>query len=174
MPYPPYHLGPSTFLGLVFRKRLDVPVFVLANVAVDVEVLVVNAMGIGWPVHRYAHTLLGGAVVGIVWALMAYPLRGVFEWVMKMLQLPYRVSLWKMIFSGILGAWVHVVFDAFYHWDVKIFWPSKVMPLYRLLNKSQVNLICIGFWAAAVVLYVIILVVKARGRRSEKDSGGSA
>ena len=42
MPFTPYHFGPSGFVGLVFGKWIDLPVFVLANVIVDVEVLVVQ------------------------------------------------------------------------------------------------------------------------------------
>lgn len=79
MPYTPYHFGPSGFVGLIFKKHIDIPVFVLANVVVDVEVLVINLLGLGWPVHRYAHTLLIGAVVGAVWALVAYPMRRLFR-----------------------------------------------------------------------------------------------
>ena len=67
MPFTPYHFGPSGFVGLVFRKWIDMPVFVLANVIVDVEVLAVGLFGLGWPIHRYCHTLLIGAVVGALW-----------------------------------------------------------------------------------------------------------
>ncbi len=42
MPFTPYHFGPSGFVGLVFGKWIDLPVFVLANVIVDVEVLAVQ------------------------------------------------------------------------------------------------------------------------------------
>ena len=36
MPFTPYHFGSSGFVGLAFRKWLDVPIFVLANVIVGV------------------------------------------------------------------------------------------------------------------------------------------
>jgi len=49
MPFTPYHFGPSGFWGLAFRKWLDLPVFVLANVIVDIEVLVIWFFGLGWP-----------------------------------------------------------------------------------------------------------------------------
>ena len=75
MPITPYHFGPSGFVGLALRKWLDIPVFVLANVVVDIEVLVIRLLGLGWPAHRYSHTLLIGAVVGAIWGVAAYPLR---------------------------------------------------------------------------------------------------
>ena len=79
MPFTPYHFGPSGFVGLVFRKWIDVPVFVLANVIVDIEVLVIMLFNLGWPRHRYCHTLLIGAAVGALWGVAAYPLRNLFK-----------------------------------------------------------------------------------------------
>ena len=122
MPFTPYHFGPSGFAGLVFKKYLDLPVFVLANVIVDIEVLLYDH----WPVHRYVHTLLLGAAAGILWALAAYPCREIFAKIMELLRLPYQASLKKMITSGILGIWFHVLIDSIYHWDVRLFWPSSI------------------------------------------------
>src|SRR4030042_3204640 len=86
MPFTPYHFGPSGFLGLAFRKWLDVPVFVLANVIVDIEVLVIKLLGVEWP-HRYVHTLLLGALAGALWGIAAYQLRHPFEKIMQMLRI---------------------------------------------------------------------------------------
>jgi membrane-bound metal-dependent hydrolase YbcI (DUF457 family) len=152
MPFTPYHFGPSGFIGLTFRKWLDVPVFVLANVVVDIEVLVIRLFGLGWPYHRYTHTLLLGAIAGAIWGIAAYPLRHLFEKIMQMLRLPYQTSLWKMVVSGVLGVWLHVVIDAIYHWDVRIFWPSKAKPLYELISQEQVKTACIAFLVAAAVV----------------------
>ncbi|MDD5327860.1 MAG: hypothetical protein PHY02_08625 [Phycisphaerae bacterium] len=154
MPVTPYHFGPSVFLGLIFRKWLDVPVFVLANVIVDIEVLVISLLGLGWPMHRYAHTILIGAVVGAVWGIAAYPFRHLFGKIMQMLLIPYRTGFWKMVVSGVLGVWLHVVIDALYHWDVLIFWPSKVRPLWRLMSQWQVKIWCVVFFVAAVIVYL--------------------
>ena len=153
MPITPYHFGPSVFVGLTLRKWLDIPVFVLANVIVDIEVLVIGLLGLGWPVHRYCHTLLFGVVVGALWGIAAYPLRHFFEKIMQILRIPYQTSLWKMAVSGALGVWLHVVIDAIYHWDVQIFWPSKAKPLWQLISQRQVEILCVGFFVAAAIAY---------------------
>ena len=155
MPFTPYHLGPSSFVGLTLRKWIDVPVFVLANVVVDVEVLVVRLLGADRPIHRYAHTLLLGTAVGIIWAVAAYPLRNFFKRLMQTLRIPYQTSFWKMLVSGILGVWLHVVIDAIYHWDVRLFWPAKAIPLYALLTRQQIQTLCLVFFIAAVVLWAL-------------------
>lgn len=103
MPFTPYHFGPSGFIGLVFRKWIDVPVFVLSNVIVDVEVLVAAFFRLGPPYHRYCHTLLIGAAVGALWGVAAYRLRPLFEVIMDMARIPYKPGFWKMVISGILG-----------------------------------------------------------------------
>jgi len=160
MPVTPYHFGPSGLIGLAFRKRLDLPVFVLANVAVDVEVLLH---------HRYGHTLLVGALVGMVWGLAAYPLRGRFQKVMAALRLPYQTGLIKMIVSGILGAWCHVLIDGAYHINAKVFWPSTFI-FWRIVQpylggQKGIKILCLVGWAAAIGLYTWIVLKRQRSDR---------
>jgi len=164
MPFTPYHFGPSGFVGLVFRKWLDIPVFVLANVAADIEVLVYR----NWPYHRYAHTLLIGAAVGILWGVAAYPLRPLFKKIMQLFRLPYKTTFLKMTISGILGIWFHILIDSFCWWDVRLFWPSKLTPLYGLISQRQVEAICVAFFVAAVILY--IFTVKTHVKQSRKST----
>jgi len=158
MPLTPYHFGPSGLVGLVFHRWLDVPVFVLANVIVDLEVLTIRLLQLGAPRHRYVHTLLVGGLVGALWGLVAYPLRGIFARGMRLLGLPYQPGRMKMIVSGVLGLWLHVLIDGLYHFDVKLFWPSRSIWLWRCvqryLDQHQIERICLGLLVAAVVVYV--------------------
>jgi len=173
MPFTPYHFGPSGFIGLIFRKWIDLPVFVLANVIVDVEVLVVIFLGLGWPYHRYFHTLLGGAVIGALWGISAYPLRGLFKRIMQLLYIPYKTSLRKMVISGILGVWLHVFIDGLYQFDVKIFWPFKTVWLWRALHghisEAQIKMICILFLVAAFIVYISTFIVFRKNRVKDNE-----
>lgn len=168
MPFTPYHFGPLGFIALLFKKWLDIPVFILVNIIIDFEVLIVSKFNLGHPFHRYAHTLLLGAIVGIISALAAYPFRNLFARVMRMIRLPYQPTLKKMIISAILGVWFHVLIDAIYHHDVSIFWPNKTRYLYHLLSKSQVKTACLIFWVLAIVLYLLIWYLSKR--KSSKDN----
>ncbi len=181
MPFTPYHFGPSGFIGLVFRRWIDLPVFVLANVIVDVEVLVILIFQLDYPKHRYCHTLLVGAVVGALWGLSAYPLRGLFTKAMNRLRLPYRTSLLKMIVSGILGVWFHVLIDSLCHHDVLMFWPSR----YRLFldiqrhygwyeTVARVKIYCLLFVGPAILLYVFNVIGFSRGKSGSSGSKDSA
>jgi len=166
MPFTPYHFGPSAFIALSLKKWLDVPVFVLANVVVDIEVL----FAVAWPHHQHwhLHTLLIGTLVGIIWGLAAYPLRNIFKKIMQILHIPYKTGFWKMVISGILGVWLHVITDAVYHWDVQIFWPSNTRPLWQLVSQGQLIAICIAFFVAAVILYAVTFVSYTRQNKTKK------
>jgi membrane-bound metal-dependent hydrolase YbcI (DUF457 family) len=166
MPITPYHFGPSGFLGLVFKKWVDLPVFLLANVAIDIEVLIIYGLGLGWPHHRLCHTFIGGAVVGIAVAAVCFPLRGVFKKVMSVFQFTYNTTFVKMLIWSILGVWLHVFIDAMNHWDVKPFWPITKNPLWHLLNDYQIKIACLICWVAALALLAIHL---ARHKTQEND-----
>ncbi len=167
MPYTPFHFGPSGFIALTFRKWIDVPVFVLANVIVDIEVLVIMLLGIGLPRHRHCHTLLIGAAVGIVWGLAAYLLRNILKKIMQIFRISYKTGFWKMVVSGILGVWFHVVVDAIYHGDVRLFWPSSAKPLHGLLTQQQVNIICTIFFIPAIILYILAVIAFLKNNSAE-------
>lgn len=173
MPFTPYHLGPSGFLGLVFKKWIDLPVFVLANVVVDVEVLVVGWLGLGWPIHRYCHTLLIGAVVGALWGVVAYPLRHFFTRTMRVLYIPYKTGFRKMVVSGILGVWLHVLIDGAYHSDVQIFWPYNSVWLRWMIKghitEGNIETACILFFAVAFIVYILTRTVFRRNRVKDAD-----
>jgi hypothetical protein len=162
MPFTPYHFGPSAFIGLALKKYIDIPVFVLANLIADLEVLAINLLGLGWPIHRYSHTLLIGAAVGAIWGLAAYPFRNLFKKAMQILRMPYETGFWKMIVSGIFGVWLHAITDGIYHYDMRMFWPSKARPLWRLVSEGQVKTISVAFFVPAVILYAIVAVSHAK------------
>lgn len=168
MPFTPYHFGPSGFIGLALRRYIDIPVFVLANVIVDLEVLAINLLGFGRPMHRHFHTLLIGAAVGVIWGLAAYPLRHLFKKIMQILRIPYQTSLWKMVISGVFGVWLHVALDAVYSGDIRIFWPSKANPLWRLLSHHQVIVVCIVCFLAALILYAIVFTSYVKQNKAKK------
>lgn len=166
MPFTPYHFGPHGCVGLVCKRYLDLPVFVLANVAVDLEPLAVMVFGLSYPHHGYCHTFLIGAVVGIVWALIAYPFRDVIKVIMNAFRLTYSTTLIKMIVSGVLGVWLHVLFDAPLYPDIRPFFPWETNPLYGIVSRSVVYRFCAICFVPAIVLYVLA----ARNYRTRKDT----
>lgn len=172
MPFTPYHFGPSGFIGLTLRKWIDIPVFVLANVIVDLEVLIIVRLGLGYPIHRYIHTLLIGAAVGILWATVAWPLRNLFKKIMQTLHIPYQTSFLKMLVSGVLGVWLHVVIDSIYHRDVSLFWPNRELrPLHKLVTTQQVEMICAILFIWVLILYIMMVIRSLKKSKVESKTG---
>lgn len=151
MPFPSYHFGASTFFGLALRKWIDVPVFVFANIIVDLEVLLYNHESC----HRYIHNLLIGAAAGAVWGALAYLAKPIFAKIMRFIRINYKPNLIKMIISGILGIWLHVFIDSIYYYDILVFWPGKAKPFWRLLSKSEVRLWCKLSFIGIAILYIL-------------------
>ena len=120
----------------------------------------------GYPLHRYCHTLLIGAALGAIWGIAAYPMRNFFKKIMRIFYIPYKTSLFKMVISGVLGIWLHVFIDGIYHTDVMIFWPSKNMWFQRTLHehitRTKLETVCMLFFIATFILYILLVTVFRR------------
>jgi membrane-bound metal-dependent hydrolase YbcI (DUF457 family) len=77
-----------------------------------------------------------------------------------------------MLISGILGVWLHVLIDSIYHWYIMAFWPSRARPLYELLGRptrGEVKTVCLAFFAAAFIVYVITLVLSYKSKADQSS-----
>ncbi|MHC4905979.1 MAG: hypothetical protein ACYTEN_09185 [Planctomycetota bacterium] len=180
-------------MGLLFRRWVDVPVFIAANVLIDVEVAAdsgipwffssprpewwFNGFSPGWPVHQlwHFHTLLVGGLAGAIFGALIYyikPFRWFCEKLMALIHLPGRATLLSMMLAGLLGAWLHVLIDSFYHYDIQIFWPYRDNTIFRWINsgkmsnmaktQQQVLMWCRIFWGLMLGLYGVLLALRLR------------
>ena len=154
MPFTPFHFGPSASVAFPLKKYLDIPVFVIANMVIDLEPLTVMVFNLPYPVHGFFHTLLGGIFIGAIWGLIAYMLKSFLKRIMGIFHLNYNPKLSVMILSGILGFWFHVFIDSFMHADIKPFYPSSYNPLYQIISTPNLYLICAILFIPAVALYI--------------------
>ena len=171
MPFTPFHFGPHACVSLPCHRYLDVPVFIGVNIAIDVEPLLVMTFNLNYPVHGYCHTLLIGGVVGVLFATAVYPLRRLLGKAMNMFRLPYAPSWGQMALSGVLGAWLHVLFDAPLYGDIRPFYPLQANPLYGVLSSGAVYRICAVCFVPALLLYVYVAFI-AKRTMPENNSPG--
>ena len=160
MPFTPFHFGPHGTVALPLQRYIDLPVFVLANVVVDIEPLTVFVLNLHSPLHGLCHTFLIGGALGVLWGAVAWPLR---EWIgkgMAWLDLPYSPSLLKMLYSGLLGVWLHVILDAMLYDEMKPFYPLPGNPFLGILDLKTVYIICTLFFIPASVMYYRMTVKK--------------
>jgi hypothetical protein len=153
MLFTPYHFGPSLCVALPLLSKLDLPVLVLANVAVDVEPLLVMIFCFSYPLHGLAHSFLGALVVGSVWGAIAYVGKDLMRVMMNVFCLPYQTTLKKAIFSGILGIRFHILFDAPLYLDIRPFYPLEANPFYGLITYRSMSLVCAFLFLPALALY---------------------
>lgn len=162
MPFTPFHVGPHTVLGLPFGKRIDLPVFILANVFVDLEPLAVMSLGLPYPVHGIMHSFLLSLLILVPLSAGCYLLRSLFSEMMKLLRLPYDTGLRAMVLSGILGGWLHILTDAPLYSDIQPFYPSASNPLFGLVDVDRMYLLCSWALLPAIGIY---LAIRCRQRR---------
>ncbi len=158
MPFTPYHVGPGGVIGLVFRRWIDLPVFILSNVVIDIEPLIVLSFGLNCRTHGYCHTLLFGTALAVLWAFLAWRIRSLLGLLMRLFALPYETTLRKMIISAVLGVWFHIFLDALCWEDIRPFWPLEANPLLGHISVSNVYLLCTVSFIPAIILYVIAVV----------------
>jgi len=171
MPFTPYHFGPAGFIGLLFKKRIDIPAFLLANVAIDIEPLIIMLRHLGWPHHRFCHTFIGATAVAIALAAFLYPLRNLLKKIMHLFRLPYEPTYLKILIWSILGAWFHIFIDSLTHWDMKPFWPSKARPLLHLIAYNDIINLCLAFWLAAIILLLINFIIVRLNECKQNQAG---
>lgn len=175
MPFTPYHFGLSALPGLWSRGRLDIAVLVAVNVLIDTEVLADSFFSPGWPVHQFwhFHTLLVGGIAGMTFGAIVYgikPFRRGCRRVNTLLGFSYVPTLFSMMLSGLVGAWLHVLIDGLYHYDVQVFWPIRRNLFFNWVHSghwSRMNDIqqwviggCIVGWVLAGLFAIFFLFRK--------------
>lgn len=158
MPFTPFHFGPHSTVALPLRKYIDIPVFIGANIIVDVEPLLVMAFNLDYPLHGYCHTFLIGGLLGLAWGVAAYPFRGLIGKAMAVQSLPYSPSRWKMAISGMLGIWLHIAFDAPLYYEMKLLYPFGWNPFVGIMEMGTVYMVCALLFIPALVMYFIMVV----------------
>ncbi|MCW4029656.1 MAG: DUF4184 family protein [Candidatus Bathyarchaeota archaeon] len=160
MPFTPFHLGPALAVGLPLRRYLHAPTFIVANVILDVEPFLVLVLGLPYPLHGYLHSLLLASAVGLA-------LGAVMFWIEKPLQPFYQkiqletrkpLKLRSFLLAGVLGAWLHVLLDAFLYSEMEPFYPWTANPMLQAgIGSPEEYLLCVylgifgvAYWAALI------------------------
>jgi len=160
MPFTPLHLGPAIVFGYPLRRKIHWPTFIVANVLVDVEPLLVFTgvlMAGGYPLHGYLHTFLASLVVGSALGYAMFRLnrflRGLFE---RLHLVEGGVGLRGYILGGVLGWGLHVLLDSPLYTDIRPLFPLQFNPL--LLSSNLVELYLSSVYTlllAGLLLYVV-------------------
>jgi len=167
MPFTPFHFGPHACVSLPLQRHIDVPVFLASNIAIDIEPLLVMMYRLNYPLHGYCHTFLIGSLIGLFWGFILFPFRRLIGNAMSFLRLPYSSTLSKMLLSGILGVWLHILFDAPLYQDIRAFYPLTINPFLGLFSMKVIYGASALLFLPALMIYLsIVLSQKAKIKES--------
>jgi len=172
MPFTPFHLGPALCLGIPLRKYIHAPTFILANIILDIEPLLVLTIGLNYPLHGYLHTFIAAVVVGVVFGLGMFFLERIMHPFYKKLLLEPEATFKKtnFIIAGVFGTMLHVLFDSPLYWDIKPFYPLTVNPLYGSVFSLEIYLLSLWLGVLGVVFYLLVLIFKSYKRLRKNQS----
>ncbi len=132
MPFTPFHFGP-VLLFATLSGYLDFLTFIIANVIADVEPLLVLSLGLdlryGYPIHGFAHTLIGGSLVA---SALAEVMAKFYK------HLGREMDIKKLRITALSGVWLHIVLDSFLYTDIKPFLPLSWNPFYGAFSAFDV------------------------------------
>jgi len=159
MPFTPFHLGVGLGLGLPLRKHLHAPTFILANVIVDVEPLLVFLFGLRYPLHGYLHTFLLALPMGLALGCVMHLLERFLHPLYKMLLLEAddNLSLRTFIIAGVSGTGLHILLDAPLYDDIKPLYPIAANPFYNSSITPEIYSLCVWIGAFGITYYLILL-----------------
>jgi len=174
MPLTPFHFGPALFVGLLLLSYIDLPTFLVANVIVDFEPILVVTLGLGYPLHGFFHSFVGGTIVAFALAIIMGRIRSYFSPILSTFRLEQKTSVKSILLASFFGVYFHILLDSNMHGDIQPFYPLTVNPFLDRCTLSGLWLHLFLFWSfvGAVVVYALRLFFVWRRQRHVSLSVG--
>lgn len=160
MPFTTFHLGPALLVGIVTLRYLDFPTFIIANVIIDIEPLLIRLFNLGYPPHRFFHTLVGGTLAALLLAGIMTKLRPHLSSLLSTFKLESSASFANLLLASLSGVYLHILLDSTMHKDLQPFYPLLNNPfLDSLPSTISIYTLCIWAGLGGFVLYLIRLLL---------------
>ncbi len=158
MPFTPFHLGPSFWLGLLLFRFINIGAFLAGSVLVDVEPLVVMVFNLNYPLHGFLHSYLGGTIIAALFAILYYRLKVKINYILSRFRVAQDSSFSIILISCLLGVYFHIFLDSFLYTDIKPFFPLKMNPQYGLISSPLMYMFCAASFLVGGLFYVTMLI----------------
>jgi membrane-bound metal-dependent hydrolase YbcI (DUF457 family) len=142
------HFGINGSVALLAGKRVDFLSCVIANIVIDIEPFLALIVGLNIPVHGISHTFLGGLVITIVFFIPFGIICNQFRTTKK--------NLWSYLLGGIVGMFLHILFDSLIHRDVRPLFPFSDTSF----TINGIGPYVIPIWVGGYILLVVIFLLK--------------
>lgn len=145
MPLTPFHLGPTLLVGLIFSKHINIVAILLACVAIDIRTIYCFFLS-DCQLHGPLHTYLGATLFAFGIFLIVFYSKNKLSIITDKLHIEQTYSKKSIIIGSLIGAWSHVFFDSFMHFDIAPLWPIMENPFLGIIdNSTNYNLAIICF-----------------------------
>ena len=163
MPVTPLYFGVGMIGKGLFARRLSLTSFIVSQVVIDLEVAYHMLVRHEWPFHRWVHTFVVGALIGVsvgagvvVGGRMLRVVAG-SRWQVPDLS---EASWLPAIAGGLLGGLTHPVLDGVMHDDIAPLGPfSQANPSHNVIGGGTLH---VGLAALTVVGVVLLRFVVRR------------
>ncbi len=167
MPFTPFHFGPGLLFGLLLLSYIDFPTFLLANVIVDIEPILVLSLKLNYPLHGILHSFLGGTIFSFLLAMVMNRMRNILSPLMSYFKLDQTPSLKSILSASFSGIYLHIILDSFLYSDIRPYYPFDFNPLLQYdMFGFMVYGFCILSFIGAVAIYAIKLVYRRKSLNS--------
>ncbi|ODS35633.1 MAG: hypothetical protein A7316_00730 [Candidatus Altiarchaeales archaeon WOR_SM1_86-2] len=158
MPFTPFHLGPGIALGIIFKRWINIPAILLASIIVDVRTIYCFFIG-NCQLHGFFHTFAGSTILGLLVIALIWIFRIHLSKISKILKIEQDYSLQSITTGALIGAWVHIILDAFLYPEIHPFWPVEGNTLLLgVLSSSTVYGLCVVGFLIGGLIYVWKLI----------------
>ena len=96
MPFTPFHWGPSSWLGLLLFRFINIGAFLAGSVIVDIEPLLVMLFNFDYPLHGFLHSYIGGTIIATLFSIWYYRFKARINHVLAR----FRIAQDKFFFSN--------------------------------------------------------------------------
>ena len=154
MPFTPIHMGPGIVVKAVLQGSFSLMVFGWAQIAMDVQPLVVMISGEGH-LHGFSHTYIGATLLAIFSALSGKYLSEIGLFLIGLnKQWQIKIAWWVSFLSAFIGTFSHVLLDSIMHADVEPFFPFTTSnPFLVLISVQSLHRICVYSALIGAILY---------------------
>ena len=153
MPFTPFHIGPSAWMGLLLFKILDFPSLLIASIIVDIEPVCVLVFNLNYPMHGFFHSFLGSSIIAVLNAILMHSLRDSVKELMRAFKLEQDSSFKKILWTSFFGVYFHILLDSPLYNDIKPFYPSNDNPFYGIFSSQQIYHFCTFSFLIAIIFY---------------------
>lgn len=158
MPFTPFHLGPGFALGMIFKRRINIPAILLASIIIDVRSIYSFFIG-NFQLHGFFHTFVGATILGLLVIALVYFLRTPLSKISKISKIEQDYSLKSITAGAFVGVWVHIILDAFLYPEMNPFLPIDGNTLLLgILSSSTVYALCEFGFLIGGLIYVRQLI----------------